>query len=116
MNPSISELISAGNLAANWVCERLAADGSFPGVENEIDAYYKMPVLFALSGRTGEAKSVVTYLRQRFYNGGEFHANTSPEVLSFKNYRNGWIARGLQMLGSTQMATAPNACTISPSR
>ena len=106
VNFSTSALISAGNLAADWVCERLAADGSFPGVENEIDTYYKMPVLFALSGRTGEGEAVSNYLRQRFYNGGDFHANTDASVLSFKNYRNGWIARGLHMLGSTQMATA----------
>ena len=105
-NLSSARLISAGNLAADWVCERLAADGSFPGVENEIDAYYKMPVLFALSGRAGEGEAVVNYLRQRFYDGGDFHANTDASVLSFRNYRNGWIAQGLHMLGNTQMATA----------
>ena len=37
---------------------------------------------------------------------GTFISNTPAELLSFKNYRNGWIARGLHMLGSTQMATA----------
>ena len=105
-NLTSTRLISVGNLAADWVCERLAADGGFPGVENEIDAYYKMPVLFALSGRAVEGDAVANYLRQRFYNGGDFHANTDASVLSFKNYRNGWIARGLHMLGSTQMATA----------
>ena len=61
-NLSSARLISAGNLAADWVCERLAPDGSFPGVENEIDAYYKMPVLFALSGRAGKGEAVVNYL------------------------------------------------------
>ena len=106
MNPSRSELISAGNRAADWVSDRLAADGSFPCVENEIDAYYKMPVLFALSDRPSQGQAVEMYLRKRFFEGGDFHANTTAEMLSFKNYRNGWIARGLQMLGSTQMATA----------
>ena len=105
-NLSSARLISAGNLAADWVCERLAADGSFPGVENEIDAYYKMPVLFALSDRPSQAQAVEMHLRKRFFAGGDFHANTPAEVLSFKNYRNGWIARGMHMLGSTLMATA----------
>lgn len=106
MRPSPSELISAGNRAAGWVSNRLAADGSFPGVENEIDAYYKMPVLFALSDRPSQAQAIEMHLRKRFFEDGDFHANTPAEVLSFRNYRNGWIARGLQMLGSTQMATA----------
>jgi len=106
VNLSTSALIDAGKLAADWVCSGLSADGSFPGVENEIDAYYKMPVLFALADRPAQGQAVEMYLKKRFFEGGDFHANTDPEVLSFKNYRNGWVTRGLQMLGSTQMATA----------
>ena len=73
MRPSTSALISAGNRAADWVSERLAADGSFPGIENEIDAYYKMPILFALSDRPAQAQAVEMHLRNRFYEGGDFH-------------------------------------------
>ncbi len=105
-NLSLTQLTRAGNRAADWVCAGLAADGSFPGVENEIEAYYKMPVLFALADRREQAGAVANYLRERFFNAGDFHANTGASVLSFKNYRNGWIARGLQMTGYSQLATA----------
>ena len=50
-------------------------------------------------------QAVEMHLRRRFFEGGDFHANTAAEVLSFKNYRNGWIVRGLQMLGFSEMAT-----------
>ena len=74
-NFSTSALIDAGNLAADWVCSGLSADGSFPGVEDEIEAYYKMPVLFALADRPAQAEAVTAYLHERFFDGGDFHGS-----------------------------------------
>ncbi len=105
-NITTARLIEAGSRAADWVSARLRPDGSFPGVENEIEAYYKMPVFFALSGRPVEAAAVVGYLRERFFDAGDFHTGTDDTVLSFRNYRNAWIARGLHMLGFYDLSRA----------
>lgn len=89
----------AADRGAEWLRERLNAEGQLRGATN-LSAYYKTPCAFLWSGDTAAAEQVLGHVRQRYLQpDGDLDGTGLGWFEDYRIYPHAWLACGAAALG-----------------
>ena len=96
--------------AVEWLAAQINNDGSFQVPDNDLACYYKVPYLFAISGKMEEANRILSYIHKTFgRENGDFttskdRKSVNEAFVEYWAYMNGWIALTGQKMGRFDVA------------
>lgn len=101
---NIMEYADAASRCEKWTLG-LLGDTGFHDCPDAILAYYKAPMGLLATGYANKAAQVMSLLEQRFFDDGDFHAQSDdPTPPAGRSYRNGWIAWAAHNLGAYHLS------------
>ncbi|MDD5761121.1 MAG: hypothetical protein PHP88_01240 [bacterium] len=110
MNDLHLRLAESVHRGVAWLESKTSEDGSFRGCENELAAYYKSLLTFAVCGRIDIGAKSLLYLRTHLLGAdGELSSGRSKTSITrmernLANYIDGWVAIGAWILWDHELA------------
>lgn len=109
MTDQLRELEEGARRAVQWTASHQREDGSLTRPEDGIGGYYKVPYLFAATGRLREAQALLDWVSARHMTpGGDFRAPQRRALQAAHDrwpvYANAWIVLGACRAGRWDLA------------